>query len=101
MDNPFEILIQQNAEILLYLRELKGSPITSPVITPELPEDTNLTYDELANYLKKDKSTIHRYKKNGVFPYYQAGRTVFFKRSEVDAAMSSMSLNKKGAKAHG
>ena len=56
------------------------------------------TISELADYLKCTKATIHAYKKRGVFPYYQTGRTVFFKKSEVDAALSA---NKKGVKAHG
>mgnify|MGYP003946015673 CR=1 FL=1 len=105
MDNPFEIIMQQNTEIIKHLQELKIFSVTTLPITEGTPEqDQNLSYDELSAYLKKNKSTIHRYKKNGVFPYYQAGRTVFFKKSEVDIAMSSMTpikKNSKGVKTHG
>lgn len=98
MDNPFEILIQQNAEILQYLRELKGIPTPSSSSSAQISEDIKMSMDEVAKYLNKAKTTIQRYKNNGVFPYYQAGRTVFFKKSEVDAAMSSAAPKKKGAK---
>ncbi|MGN7203925.1 helix-turn-helix domain-containing protein [Pedobacter sp. SAFR-022] len=63
----------------------------------DLQQDERFTIPQLAEYLKVNKLTIHRYKKNGVFPFYQVGRTVFFKQSEVDAAMSSMTKLKKGA----
>lgn len=101
MDNPFEILIQQNAEILQFLRDLKGTDAPFTVAHAQTSEDVNMTMDEAAKYLNKAKTTIQRYKNNGVFPYYQAGRTVFFKKSEVDAAMSSTLQKKKGAQAHG
>jgi len=105
MDNPFEILIQQNAEIIQYLQDLKAT-VLKPSLSQEISteEDRNLSCAELSDYLKKDISTIHRYRKNGVFPFYQAGRTIFFKKSEVDKALSSLTApgrNKKGVKAHG
>lgn len=64
----------------------------------DLQKDERFTIPQLAEYLQVNKLTIHRYKKNGVFPFYQVGRTVFFKKSEVDAAMSSLAFKKKGAK---
>jgi excisionase family DNA binding protein len=97
MDNPFEILIQQNAEILQYLRELKGSQLSTPIAAAASLDDTKMSYENLAKYLDKNISTIHRYKNNGAIPYYKVGRTVFFKKSEVDAAMSSIVFKKKGA----
>lgn len=54
-------------------------------VAPEQDEELSIT--ELAKYLKRSKVTIHAYKKNGVFPYYQTGRTVYFKKSEVDKAL--------------
>ena len=56
--------------------------------SPTLKED-NQTFSiaELACYLKVTKATIHTYKKRGIFKVYQTGRTVYFKKSEVDAAL--------------
>lgn len=102
MVNPFEILIQQNAEILQHLQDLKALGISIPVKKEGVEEeDQKFSIAEVANYLKKGKATIQRYKNDGALPYHQVGRTVFFKKSEVDAAMSSMVVKKKGAKAHG
>lgn len=50
-------------------------------------EPQTFTISELANYLKVTKPTIHAYKKRGILPYFQTGRTVYFKKSEVDAAL--------------
>lgn len=54
------------------------------------------TIAELADYLKCTKNTIQVYKRRGIFPYYQTGRTVFFKKSEVDKALA-VGTKKKGA----
>jgi excisionase family DNA binding protein len=54
----------------------------------------NLTIKEAAEYLGVTKVTIHRYKNDNVFPYYQTGRTVYFKKAEIDSALSN---KKKGA----
>lgn len=54
---------------------------------PEAPERFKI--QELADYLQVTKATIHAYKNRGVFPFYQTGRTVYFKKSEVDAALSN------------
>lgn len=57
--------------------------------------DQNFSISELAAYLKCSKVTIHAYKNRRVFNYYQTGKTVYFKKSEVDAALAS---NRKGLK---
>ena len=62
----------------------------------QLEDSERLTISELANYLNCTKATIHRYKSRGIFRYYQTGRTVYFKRDEVDAALKVG--KKKGSK---
>jgi excisionase family DNA binding protein len=66
----------------------------SNICLDEAPE--NLGINDLAIYLGCTKATVHAYKRRGIFPYYQTGRTVFFKRSEVDSALA-VGSNKKGA----
>jgi excisionase family DNA binding protein len=99
MDNPFDILLQQNAEIIKHLQDLKafriGLPNPDPKSLKEVDQEERFTIAQLAEYLKCSKVTIHAYKNNGVFPFYKAGRTVFFKRSEVDEAMSSVQVTHK------
>jgi hypothetical protein len=64
-------------------------------LTPATQEDQTFNSKQLGHYLNRTPQTITAYKKRGVFPYYQTGRTIYFKKSEVDAALAS---NKKGAK---
>lgn len=104
--------MQENIFISLPINELKGviidcvnaclkyheQPINTKALISDIPDE--LTITELATYLKCTKSTIHAYKNRGVFPYYQTGRTVFFKKSEVDAALE-VGNKKKGVKANG
>ncbi len=66
----------------------------TPTPQPEPNQQFNIA--ELANYLKVTKATVHAYKNRGVFPYYQTGRTVYFKKCEVDLALGS--VKKKGGK---
>jgi excisionase family DNA binding protein len=91
MDNPFSIIDERLANIERCLTQLMSAVLDKPqqLLVDRVEEETRLTITELAQYLNKDKSTILRYKKNSVFPFYQAGRTVYFKKNEVDAALSS------------
>jgi excisionase family DNA binding protein len=51
------------------------------------PTEDNLTIDELAAYIGCSRVTIHKRKKEGIFPHYQVGRKVFFRKSEVDKVL--------------
>ncbi|WP_276363549.1 helix-turn-helix domain-containing protein [Daejeonella sp. H1SJ63] len=62
---------------------------------PRIEENERFTISELADYLKCTKATIHAYKKRGVFPYYQTGRTVYFIKSEIDEALAATKSNKR------
>ncbi len=79
-------LIQKN--VLAALATFKPEPEI-------ILDDERLTIQQLAGYLNVSKATIQAYKKRGVVPFYQTGRTVYFKKSEVDAALAN---KKKGAK---
>jgi len=70
-----------------------SQPTPAPVEKPQ-----TFTISELADYLNCTKATIHAYKKRGVFPYYQTGRTVYFKKNEVDAALEVGKKKKGGTK---
>lgn len=88
MDNPFTIIDERLANIEKCLAKIMSVISENPQPALASIDEVKLSIDELAHYLNKDKSTIHRYKKNGVFPCYQAGRTVYFKKEEVDTALS-------------
>jgi excisionase family DNA binding protein len=99
MDNPFVVLDQRLDQIEKSLQLILESRLTSAQVPTQSEPRSEETFNiqQLSEYLGRDKSTIHRYKNNRVFPFYQAGRTVFFKKSEVDAAMASVQpKSKKG-----
>ena len=79
-----------NQEISIYKSET-----LIPIAAPEPNERFDI--GGLAEYLKVSKTTIHAYKNRRVFPFYQTGRTVYFLKSEVDAALA-VGKNKKGFK---
>jgi len=70
---------------------IKKSVTAALTQTQSIPDPTEesqqFTISELAAYLKCTKATIHAYKKRGIFKYYQTGRTIFFKRQDVDKAL--------------
>ncbi len=86
----------ENFELLIKKSVTAALASIQPTPTP-IEESQQFTISELAAYLKCTKATIHAYKNRGIFKYYQTGRTVFFKRSEIDAALE-VSKNK-GVKA--
>ena len=101
--NPFDILDERLSKIERSFEVIASyiSGLGEKAPDPESPdqEDIKFNIDELAEYLKCSKVTIHNYKRNGALPFYQVGRTVLFKKSAVDEAMSSMKplrRNKKG-----
>lgn len=53
-----------------------------PKIVPIQEENQVFNIEELANFLRCSKVSIHNYKKKGM-PYYRIGRKILFKRSEV------------------
>lgn len=78
------------SEIEQIIRKCVNDAIAStPQPQPLQDAEQTFTIKELAAYLKVTVCTIQAYKRKRVFPFYQTGRTVFFKRSEVDAAMAS------------
>ena len=99
MDNPFEVLTIQITEVMNGQKEIINLLIEKNAFLSHDKkhgvEDQKFSIQELCSYLKRSDSTINRYKKNNLFPFYSAGRTVFFLKSEVDEAMSSKSKKKR------
>lgn len=58
-------------------------------------KEEDLTVNELATYLRCSRVTIHARKKDGTFPYYQVGRKVFFRKSEVDKVLRNAGYGEK------
>lgn len=88
---PAEFRKLVREELTSFFAEFKQTP------PPPVEIDQNLSISELAEYLKVSTVTIQKYKSRGIFKFYQAGRTVFFKKSEVDLALASdRKISKKG-----
>lgn len=87
----------RNLEVLFkrWVNDVIKDSIPTAIPTPNEPEQ-KFTRLQLANYLNVTLPTIDRYRASGVFPVYQTGRTIYFKKSEVDRAL--LVGNKKGAK---
>lgn len=100
MNNPFEALDMRLQNIERYLEKLtQSTPIPAVNV---ITEEIKFSQEELAAYLGVSRTTVHRYQKNNLFRSYKAGRTVFFKKDEVDAAMcSEQPKKKKGGSTNG
>jgi len=82
----------ENFEQLIKKSVTAALALTQPHPPTDPPQQFTIT--ELAAYLRCSKATVHSYKKRGIFKYYQTGRTVYFKKSEIDTALEVG--NKKG-----
>lgn len=56
---------------------------------PKIP-DENLTRAEVAELFKVDITTIHNWTKKGILKPYGMGRRVYYKRSEVESALTEL-----------
>lgn len=83
MYNPFEDLQLRLIEIEKLLQSLLNSPKEQ-----EAEKDQKLTRKEAAEYLNVTLPTLDRYRRENRLPSYQTGRTIYFKRNEIDNALS-------------
>lgn len=87
-------ILQRQTDIENLLREILS--------TRPGKEETNedLTVSELAAYLRCSRVTVQARKRDGTFPYYQVGRKIFFRKSEIDKVLRISGYGeKKGGKA--
>ena len=84
-------------EFQTLMEELVPSAVVAQSLTiPDEQVPENLSISEAAKYLKCSKVTIHKYKKRGMFKFYGTGKLTYFKKHEIDEALSSQP-KKKGA----
>lgn len=83
----FDELPMQVALLRQEIAELRAI-VEAKLIAPDgyEPEQT-FTIPQLAEYLNKSVSAVRGYKRNGKIPYYQTGKAIYFKKSEVDTAL--------------
>lgn len=88
----FESLPKQVEMLTLEVKKLQELFLDQKQTIPKVVE--KLSRKGLAEHLGVTLTTIHNYKKRGAIPYYQAGRTVFFIKHEVDEALASIKKQK-------
>lgn len=97
MDNPFEMLQasieKMEARFMERLNEvLPIGPVQSIL---SVGDEKLLTVNEVASHLKCQPSTVRKYARNNKIPFHRASKVYMFKISEVDQALSSLSVPKK------
>lgn len=83
----------ESLKIQLDSIEAKLDKLLSSEKTVEVDEKMNTT--KLCEYLGVNRITIHNMKKRGAIPYYGNRKYTYFMKSEIDAALSSISKKKK------
>lgn len=85
MSNPFEIIDVRLNNIEKLLDLLVKYP-SEPKVCTDI--DKKLSRKEAAEYLNVTLPTLDRYRREKRLPSYQTGRTIYFKRSEIDNALA-------------
>lgn len=67
--------------IKLVINEIRKTDTISD--SPINPQEDRLTQKEAAAFLDVSVTTIISYKKKGLVPYFQIGRSIFFSKSEL------------------
>lgn len=81
-DLPNEVLLLRQE-----IAELKA--IVSGKLAPvESKVDRTMSVQEAAEYMRCSVANVHKKKNNGQIPYFQSGKKVFFKQSEIDKVMA-------------
>lgn len=66
-----------------------------PALTEDNPNEL-LTIKEAAKLLKKSKTTLNKWKKNGTIPSHRLASRVYFKKQELIEAMKSAPPRRRG-----
>ena len=88
MTNPFAELEQRLSNIEALLLDIKHNPKSPNTSTPPQPFIKGI--HELATFLKVSPARAQKLKNEGVFPYWQDGRTLLFDPEKVKQAMSKL-----------
>jgi excisionase family DNA binding protein len=86
MDNFF-LLIKDKKEFFDLLNEWEDSKKPIKQVENKESNEIYLSQRETAKFLRISLPTLISWKKSGKVPYYQKGRKVLFKKSEVLEAM--------------
>lgn len=89
MSNPFEVLEQRLVNIESMLLSLQNKPL--PEAVKEFKEEVPMTQKEAARFLNKSRQTLIAWRKQGYIRAYKIGGRVYFKPSELTAALQSLS----------
>ena len=83
-------MIHQNKQDLFdVLNEWEASKKSEQKKDIKEPDEVYLSQSETAKFLRMSMPTIISWKKSGKIPFYQRGRKILFKKSEVLDAMKS------------
>lgn len=90
MQNPFEILDKRTSNIENILLDINLKLLhLEKNFQPKEP-DENMTPNEVKDRLKCDRSTVHNLTVKGILKKYGCGGRVYYKRSEVEAALTPL-----------
>lgn len=88
MTNPFAELEARLSNIENLLLDIKHNP--KGATTPTTPQPFIKGIHELAKFLQVSPARAQKLKNEGVFPYWQDGRTLLFDPEKVRQAMSTI-----------
>lgn len=88
MSNPFEVLEQRLVSIETMLQSMQNNKLI-PVIK-ESKEEQPMTQLEAARFLGKSRQTLVAWRKQGHIKAYRIGGRIYFKPSELTAALQSL-----------
>ena len=83
------IVIKNKQELIEVLNEWEASKKPDQIKEVKEEDEIYLSQREVAKFLRVSLPTIIAWKKSGKIPFYQHGRKVLFKRSEVLLAMKN------------
>jgi excisionase family DNA binding protein len=75
------------------LKALEEHHVKKPTIEQNQAKDDLIRLSEAARLLKVSKVTIHSWKRKGLIPFYRISNKIYFKKSEILAALKKVNYN--------
>lgn len=92
-----KILTKNDKEIIDFFNQIQDlKEILKSLKTYQLRSLQNeqyITDSELAEKLKLSKRTLSEYRSNGILPYYQIGKKILYKESDIEELLAKNRTN--------
>lgn len=92
MENPFQVIMEKLDAIEAQIKEIQKRELFNKT---ETVTDEIMDIKKASAYIGRTKHTVYSYNRKREIPHYKAGRKVYYKKSDLDAWLTSNRISSK------